>query len=199
VKKSSDKYQNRYRIPSARLQSWDYGNNGFYFITICTAHRINFFGEIINHEMILNDIGHLAFHFWNEIPAHFPFVHLGNFVIMPNHIHGILIINKIAETPNLGISAAPEPDGQTHVQTPNLGISTNPGGESMGKWKPGTIGSIVNQYKRICTINARKINPGFGWQPRFHDHIIRNDQEFDRIEYYITNNPRQWNGDKFCK
>ena len=90
-----NKFKNKYRISSARLQSWDYSNNGAYFITICTQNRNHFFGKIQNQEMHLSEIGKLAEKYWLEIPEHFPFVELGNFVVMPNHFHGILIINKI--------------------------------------------------------------------------------------------------------
>ena len=89
-----DKFQNKYRIASTRLQNWDYGSNAAYFITICTKKRKHFFGEIINKEMQLNDAGKLAEQYWLEIPNHFPFIELGNFVVMPNHMHGILIIDK---------------------------------------------------------------------------------------------------------
>jgi REP element-mobilizing transposase RayT len=120
-----DKFNNKYRIPSARLQSWDYGANGAYFITICTKHRQHFFGEIVEtpklgvstqgvsnqgvsnidadnietpklgvSTMQLNELGQLAETYWMEIPKHYPFIELGNFVVMPNHTHGILIIEK---------------------------------------------------------------------------------------------------------
>ena len=89
-----DKFKNKYRIPSARLQSWDYGSNGSYFITICTKNREHYFGEILDGEMQLNETGNLAEQYWIEIPDHFPFIELGNFVVMPNHVHGILIIQK---------------------------------------------------------------------------------------------------------
>ena len=90
-----DKFQNKYRIPSARLQNWDYSSNGAYFITICTQNREHYFGEIKDAAMQLSTIGQLAEQYWKEIPNHFPFVELENFVVMPNHIHGILIINKL--------------------------------------------------------------------------------------------------------
>ena len=93
-----DKFQNKYRIASARLQNWDYGSNGAYFVTICTQNREHFFGEISDGQMHLNEIGRLAEKFWSEIPVHFPFIELGNFVIMPNHVHGILIINRELKT-----------------------------------------------------------------------------------------------------
>ena len=93
-----NKFQNKYRIPSARLQTWDYSNDGAYFITICTQNREHFFGNIKNGIMQLSEIGKLAAQFWHEIPNHFPMVELGNFVVMPNHIHGILIMNHPVET-----------------------------------------------------------------------------------------------------
>lgn len=88
-------FKNKYRIPSTRLQTWDYSKNGAYFITICTQNREHFFGNIQNGMMQLSEIGKLAERYWLEIPEHFPFVELGNFVVMPNHFHGILIINNI--------------------------------------------------------------------------------------------------------
>jgi REP element-mobilizing transposase RayT len=202
-----DKYKNKYRIPSARLQNWDYGANGAYFITICTQDRQCFFGDIDGNpqSMRLHPIGQLAEQFWMEIPNHFPFVELGNFVVMPNHVHGILIIDHV-ETPNLGVSTTIV---QTPiVETPNLGVSTgaSPGpppppspsyGGKNDKWNPGTIGVIINQYKRMVTIHARKIQADFGWQSRFHDHIIRNAQSFETIQSYIETNPLNWEKDKF--
>jgi REP element-mobilizing transposase RayT len=94
----TEKFQKKYRIPSSRLKNWDYGNNGAYFITICSRNKEHFFGEIMSvddeNEMQLNEIGKLADKFWAEIPKHFPFVELGNYIVMPNHVHGILIIDK---------------------------------------------------------------------------------------------------------
>jgi REP element-mobilizing transposase RayT len=90
----SDKYKNKYRIPSSRLIGWDYGWNSCYFVTICTQNRTCFFGDVINEQMVLNDIGLLANDFWLQIPEKFPFAKLHNHVIMPNHMHGIIIIDK---------------------------------------------------------------------------------------------------------
>jgi len=90
----SGKFQDRYRIPSTRLQNWDYGWNGIYFITICTNDHEHCFGKITNKAMELSEIGLLAHQFWCKIPTHFPFISLDAFVIMPNHLHGILIIDK---------------------------------------------------------------------------------------------------------
>jgi len=89
-----DLYQNKYRIPSTRLQNWDYGWNALYFITICTANRECFFGKINDGKMIAFKIGEWTQKYWFEIPEHFPFIKLDEFVIMPNHIHGIIEIAK---------------------------------------------------------------------------------------------------------
>lgn len=95
----NEKYKNKYRIDSTRLKNWDYSWNGHYFITICTKDRQTFFGNIENGIMILNDIGKIAEKFWLEIPEHFDNVILDEFVIMPDHVHGILIIdNQSADT-----------------------------------------------------------------------------------------------------
>ena len=91
----SERFKEKYRIPSARLQNWDYGWNGIYFITICVAGREHYFGEITKGKIRMSEIGLLAERFWFEIPQHFPFILLDAFVVMPNHIHGILIIDKV--------------------------------------------------------------------------------------------------------
>lgn len=88
-----DKFQNKYRIPSARMRNWNYGWNKSYFVTICAKKREYYFGEISNGEMIFSEIGEMANKYWLEIPEHFPFVVLDEFIIMPNHVHGIIIIN----------------------------------------------------------------------------------------------------------
>ena len=212
-----DKFQNKYRISSARLKNWDYGSNAIYFVTICTQNREHYFGEIADGQMNLSETGKIANRFWFEIPNHFPFVQLGEFVVMPNHVHGIIIIDKPTNSGNndfdkmggdgYGDAFGDVPNGGVDdgaiVETPNLGVSTVPSttdhktDAASAKWNPGILGSIVNQYKRICTIHARKINPGFAWQPRFHDHIIRNHESFIRISDYIFNNPVNWRNDNF--
>jgi len=89
-----EKYQNKYRIASTRAAWWNYGWNGAYFITICTRNREHLFGEIRNGEIILSNLGVIANVLWHEIPMHAPNVDLGDFIVMPNHIHGIVILNK---------------------------------------------------------------------------------------------------------
>lgn len=178
-----DKFRNKYRISSARLQNWDYSRNAAYFVTICTQGREHYFGNIVDGEMQLSAIGEIADKYWMEIPQHFPFVKINAFVVMPNHVHGIIIIDR-----NDDIYGDP-------VQTPDSGVSTTTAAAQ--KWKPGTLGVIINQYKRACTINVRKINPVFAWQSRYHEHIIRNNESFKRICNYIISNPGNWEKDKF--
>jgi len=100
----ADKYQNKYRISSARLKNWDYSRDGAYFITICTKDRKHFFGKIINEEMYLSDLGLIAHKYWMEIPQHFPFVKLGVMVIMQNHMHGIIIIDNAKNNVNNNVN-----------------------------------------------------------------------------------------------
>ncbi len=186
----ADKYQNKYRISSARLKNWDYRTNAAYFITICTKDKIHFFGEIIKGKMKLSEIGELAHKFWAEIPQHFPFVKLDAFIIMPDHTHGILIIDKNDDN----ISVEPL---QCNCSAGNI-IDIN---IQMKKISPksGSISTIIRSYKSATTKFARKININFEWQTRFHDHIIKNDEAFYNIHNYICNNPQKWEDDKFLK
>jgi putative transposase len=188
----NNKFQNKYRISSSRLKNWDYGKNGAYFITICTGNREHYFGEIVTideeNEMQFNEIGKLANEFWSEIPKHFPFVELGNYQIMPNHIHGILIIDKKNIVDDV-------------VETLQCNVSTENGikNEQMAKIspKPGTISTIIRSYKSVVTKNARYIHANFEWQERFHNHIIRDSESFEKIQNYIENNVANWKDDKF--
>lgn len=183
-----NKFKNKYRISSARLQKWDYSNNGAYFITICTQNRHHFFGYIQNQEMQLSEIGKLAEKFWYEIPNHFSMIELGNFVVMPNHVHGILIIDK--------------PNDESFVETRQCLVSTVETNSIIGSSRfqnqgKNTISSIVGSYKSIVTKMSRQINPNFAWQSRFYDHIIRNSKSFDTIQNYIEQNPLKWKEDTF--
>ncbi|RYY69904.1 MAG: transposase [Chitinophagaceae bacterium] len=196
-----NKYQNKYRIPSARLKNWDYTSNGAYFITICTKNRKHYFGEISNGEMQLSPIGELAQQFWKEIPLHFPSVELGNFAVMPNHMHGILIISTV-QTLHCNVSNISNNDKKTlHC---NVSTDPNPDPDDSKKNpipspKPGSISTIIRSYKSVVTKNAHYSNKEFQWHSRFHDHIIRNSESFERIQNYIADNPANWGKDKFSK
>ncbi|MEQ1733440.1 MAG: transposase [Bacteroidia bacterium] len=178
-------FNNTYRIPSARLQTWDYGNDGAYFITICTKNRTHYFGEIKNDVMHLNPIGALAAHYWQEIPNHFSMVTLANFIVMPNHIHGIIIINNTSETRQCLVSTddANKTEGQLRYQ-------------NQGK---NTVSSMVGAYKSILTKNARKYDANFAWQARFYDIIIKDEIAYNNIQHYIAHNVLTWANDQLYK
>lgn len=181
------KFNNRYRIESNRLKSWDYGSNTLYFVTVCCKNRVCFFGTISDKKMIVSEEGKIAENFWLEIPKHFSFAILHNHVIMPNHMHAVIEINKTntdnAQETTIDVSTK----RNISPRTKNASL----------KWKPGILGVIINQYKRICTINIRKMNPDFGWQANYHEHIIRDQRAYNNIFNYITNNPLKWKEDTF--
>jgi putative transposase len=219
----TEKYQNKYRIPSARLQSWDYGSNAAYFITICTVKRNHFLGQIINGKMNLSEQGKLANQYWLEIPDHFSFVSLDEFIVMPNHMHGIIIINKPLNNDGDYIS---DDSGVSNVETGHalsgygnddnfnsetghaLSLQSSQPAKSESGKQPhhrfrnqgkNTISSMVGSFKSAVTKRCNENNLSFGWQSRFHDHIIRDNDEFNRIRNYITSNPENWEQDKFFK
>jgi REP element-mobilizing transposase RayT len=136
--------------------------------------------------MILNKTGILVNYFWLEIQHHFNNICLDEFVIMPDHIHGIIIIK---------IKIILKSDSLT-VETPNLGVSTNMKSRNPS-WKSNSIGSVINQFKRICTIKTKSLGIDLQWQPRYYDHIIRSDDELDRILTYIKANPINWLNDDY--
>lgn len=190
------KYLNKYHSESHRLQSWNYGDDAFYFVTVCTKNREHFFGEVIDGKMKLSPIGHIANSCWHEIGKHFSYIKLHNHVIMPDHMHGLLEFAKdedhsLKQTPNLGVSSSAklEESTKTADKKPRTYNASQ-------KWKPKTLGVIINQYKRACTINSRKINPNFAWQSNYHDHVIRDKRAYQNIFNYITNNPKKWTEDR---
>lgn len=195
-----DKFRNQYRIPSTRLQHWDYGTNGAYFITICTKNREHYFGNITNDEMQLNELGQLANQYWSEIPEHFSFVELGNFVVMPNHIHGILIIDKNANVPVETRLIASLPPATASLPSQTAIPSQKITGGFAGLKNPmvhENISRIARWYKGRPSFEMRQFRTDFVWQSRFHDHIIRDAQSFENIQNYISNNPMNWKQDTF--
>ena len=194
--KMKNLYQNKYRNESHRAQWWDYTKNAAYYVTIVTKDREHFFGEIENGEMNLSEIGKIANDLWYEIPQHQPNVKLDEFVVMPNHIHCIVVIDKPDGDANHDIvvdvgamHASPLPPTQSPPTPKNQKMADiSP--------KPGSLAVIIGGYKSAITRNARKIDPQYDWQSRFYDHIIRDEKSLNRIRDYIKNNPKNWNNDK---
>lgn len=115
-------YKNKYRIESARLKGWDYGSPAHYFVTICTQNGIYFFGDVVKGKMVLSAIGEIADRFWKEIPEHFDNMKLDEYVIMQNHIHGIIIITDEDRRDE----AMPRLYGNTIKSTKKKEIKCNP-------------------------------------------------------------------------
>lgn len=190
---SQGKFQNKYRISSIRAQWWDYGWNGAYFITICTQDRKHYFGEIRNNKMILSHVGIIADLLWHQIPMHHKNIELGDFVVMPNHIHGILIIDR-----QLDNIDANNLDDTNIVQTGyTLSLPSNPGSKRFQNIGKNTISSIVGSYKSAVTKHANRLGYPHQWQKLFYDNIIRDNNQYQRISDYIVSNPENWIKDKF--
>ena len=181
----TNKFRNKYRITTTRLQHWDYGWDAAYFVTICTAERKPYFGSIsaLQNEMILSEIGQIVFGLWQLIPENFPSAKLDEFVIMPDHVHGIIVIDKNGGN-NGGRCAINR--ASTNVEIDGITGNKNP-------MLHDNLSRIIRWFKGRSTFECRKINERFGWQSRFYDHIIRDRESHNRIKNYIRNNPLNWN------
>jgi REP element-mobilizing transposase RayT len=203
-----DKFLDRFRIGSARLQKWDYRWKGAYFITIFCKNREHYFGEILNGKMNLSGVGIIADILWYEIKIHAKNVDLGAFVVMPNHVHGILILNEwidniggdetIALTRDVETTHAlslrqPEPI-TTEIPTET---SLTIGRKRFQKQGKNSVSSIIGSYKSAVSKHAHRLGFDFEWQERFYDNIIRDEDSFHNISKYIVNNPANWKDDRF--
>lgn len=195
-------YQNKYRIESARLKNWNYCNAGAYFITICTENRLCYFGECNQGKMLLNGLGGVIKTEWKKTIALRPDMNLalGEFVVMPNHFHGIVIIGENEFNTNMAAMTMTMVETQciAPLQPPSPSSSPSTSQNSFGPQRKN-LSSIIRGFKSACTKQIRIQFPEthFRWQSRFHDHIIRNDKEYARIENYIISNPANWNADTF--
>ena len=168
-----------YRKPIIRAKWWDYGWNGAYFITICTKNKEHFFGEIKDKKMILSKVGVIVDVLWHQIPYHRPYLELEEFVVMPNHIHAIITIDKPIEK-------------MENVEEEWFFLENR--FQNQGK---DTLSSILGSYKSGVTKHVNRLGLESAWQPRFHDNIIENDESYERISKYIQNNVENWENDKF--
>ena len=161
-----------------RLNDYDYSNAGYYFVTICTKDKGLFFGNIEKEKMILSGLGEIVEKHWIQIPEHYQNVILDEYVILPNHIHGIIIICGDSKT------------GQCPVTTDM---------ENDANRKYGILSKVINSYKGIVTkmIKRTRIENNFAWQRSFYDRVIRNDEELLKTRQYIQNNPLKWSLDDY--
>ena len=165
-----EKFNNRYRIPATRLSGWDYGSNGLYYVTICTKNRVHYFGDVINEPnsavaLKMTPIGEVASKNWANIPILHPFIELDEFVLMPNHLHGIIFINK--------------PD-KVDWQVNKFGAQSQ------------NLASAMRGYKASVKTYATINEIDFAWQPRYFDRVIRNEKEYQNVRAYILNNLTDW-------
>ena len=205
-----EKFQGRYRIDSTRLSKWNYGWNASYFVTFCTEGKEPFFGHIDKQQFVANSLGDIALQCWQEIPYRYPFVQLDEFVVMPNHVHGIVRIEHGGNLRDAGCCrdainrVSTLKPAATFTNYPTASDINSPPhkqhGGSTGHHNPmlhENLSRVIRWYKGRITYECRKINPSFGWQERFHEHIIRNEQSYQTIKKYIINNPANWENDKF--
>ena len=166
-------FKHKFRIETTRLKHWDYSSAGWCFITICTRGKECFFGRVVNGEMELSPGGEIVAEEWLKTPAMRANVHLDEWVVMPNHVYGILVIVDSDETPHRGVSTA-------------------------SPLKPGSVGAIIGQFKSVCTKRIWAVGQtGFAWQPRFHDRVIRDEPELLNKRRYIVENPLRWELDEY--
>ena len=154
-----------------RLKKCDYSLTGYYYVTICTQDRREYFGRIENGRMVTNQCGKIIKDVWSKIPEHFQNIELDEFIIMPNHIHGIIIINN--------------PVGTGHALSSNKNTKNN------------NLSVIVGSFKSAVTKQTNQLNnTKFQWQRSFYDHIIRTTHSLNNIRQYIANNPATWDADE---
>ena len=169
---------------SIRLKGRDYSQEGYYFVTICTKNKIECFGKIINGRMVLNEHGGIVNQCWHDLPNHYHNCRLDEFTIMPNHIHGIVIIDNSDTEMNSVVGTG---------CVVGTGLKPVPTGI-----KQYSLSEIIRGLKTFSSrkINEQNPNLTFRWQKSFYDHIIRNEKSLDKIREYIRNNPPQWELDK---
>ena len=206
--------QNIHHRRSIRLKGYDYSQAGLYFVTICIKDKKCLLGNIAGStlagaEMELNDFGKIAFQEWEKLPLRFTNMELDVFQIMPNHVHGIImLVGGSTNEPNVGMVGAPLAGAQNNpVASDNIKhpSGTNRAGASSAPTLFKPVGDIVGAYKSLVANNCLEIykqkHPGkiMGklWQRNYHEHIIRDEQSYQKISEYIITNPQSWEDDKF--
>ena len=168
------------RRRSIRLQSFDYSHPGSYFVTILTHDARHIFGELILGQMKLSGIGNIVSDCWRDVPNHFPGIELSEFIVMPNHIHGIIRIPARAR------HAVPLPRHAERV-------------EAFGSPRAVSVPTIVRSFKSAVSQRARKLLGQASariWQRNYFERVIRNEREFHKVRHYIAQNPACWEFEK---
>jgi putative transposase len=173
-------YQDKYRIEPARLRGWDYRSRGWYFVTICASNRACVFGEIADCEVSLSHIGRIAELALQELSGHYDNVQIDEHVVMPNHVHVIVMIDgDHCFSPSLEVS----------LPSQNVATFESP--------RAGSLSAIIRSYKAGVTLQCRDLGlRQIIWQSRFHDYLLRGDKVISAVRDYIRNNPANWGEDK---
>jgi len=202
---------------SVRLKGYDYASPGWYYLTICTHDRNFLFGEIVESQMRPSRTGEIAQKCWNEIPRHCPRTTLDVSIVMPNHLHGIIVIGGGTPSERTGTPSertgtpwrAPTKPASSPGRDTPWRVPTAVRREAFGKPVPGSLATLLRLFKQAVTVQARAqaraydgVAPEFVgarhgvplqvWQENFFEHIIRNEKELNRIREYICNNPLRW-------
>jgi len=187
-----------------RLPGYDYSQDGFYFMTICVDNYEHHFGHIKNGVMCLNQYGSFVWHQWQWLKKQYPYIKLHSFITMPNHVHGIIEINKKTCRDNPGIVPAAQIVHLANKENPRVNDKDNPrvvpterSKNNIYMRRHNLLSKTVNAFK---TTTSKYIHQNgcqrFKWQRSFYDHIIKNEKTFNSIQNYIINNPVKWNRDR---
>ena len=173
----------RRRRPT-RLPQFDYSQQGAYFVTICTRNRACLFGEVVDGEMQLSDVGEVAHAMWERIPTHAPLVETDAWIVMPNHVHGVIFIagSGTAGSPNTGASPTVGATHASPLQRPSGPLKRS-------------LGAIVGSYKSAVSRRINELRQSRGapiWQRNYYEHVIRDDTALNHIRQYIMENPARW-------
>jgi len=182
------------RRRSIRLKGYDYTQSGGYFVTICTHQQTDLFGAVIDDEMRLNAYGQIAYHEWLKSAEIRQEIEIDEFVVMPNHLHGIVFINKDVSRRGDDLPAHRRGEWPVHRRGDRPVAPTARGPA------PKSLGALMAGYKSAVTkqINQRRGSPGAPvWQRNYYEHIIRNEKSLDAIREYIAQNPRRWALDRY--
>ena len=197
---------NIHHCRSIRLREYDYSQGGLYFVTICVHNHECLFGEIVNEKMVFSPLGTIADIMWHEIKNHAQNIELQQFVVMPNHIHGIIEITNHCRGVACNARAnAPTCTGVACTGVACTGVACNAPTDDKNEYmasispKSGTLSTIIRSYKSAVSKHAHRLDFGFAWQRNYHEHIIRDRNEHARIAEYVENNPINWGIDRFYR
>ena len=206
------------RRHSLRLPDYDYSQAGGYFVTICCQDRLRLLGEVVDGEVVLTEAGEMVRRIWDELAEAYPGVQLDASVIMPNHMHGVVLLNLDAPS-SVGAGPRARPNGGTaNVSDASVGAGPHAGpnacdmiapkdavgaGPRAGPERVLSLSDLMQRFKSLTTseyIRGVKERgwppfPGKLWQRGFYEHVIRNEDDLADIREYIVNNPAKWADD----